>query len=382
MKSFKRFFIILLTFNMIFLTGCCNYREVEKISMVAGVAIDKGQNGNNYHLTFEFLDLSGDQPKSKLLEADGETLFDAVRNSISKTENKLFFSHSKVIIVSQEIAEEGISKILDFWLRDAEMRLTTNLVISKAESAADIIKQKPVTNQLVCTGIAETITNKREHLETNPDVKLYQAYNMISNEGISLILPSVKVSKSGEESIVELDGTSVFKKDKLSGFLSPEETKYFLYIRDEIQGGLLIINDRSKEKNTSIEVLSSKTKVKPEISNDNLTMDIKVTTKIVWAENQSDDSDMGEVRIKQIENETKMNIENNITKLIKKVQKEYNSDIFGFGSTISKYNPHYWENVKEDWNNIFPNLNFKVTSDVQLVNTACTKTKAEVKDIG
>ena len=37
----------------------------------------------------------------------------------------------------------------------------------------------------------------------------------------------------------EANGIAVFKKDKLLGYLSSEETKYFLMATDEVKGGLL-----------------------------------------------------------------------------------------------------------------------------------------------
>ena len=54
---------------------------------------------------------------------------------ITLSGKKLYWSHATVIILSKEIASEGILKVIDFYNRDAEAREDIHLVISKEATA-------------------------------------------------------------------------------------------------------------------------------------------------------------------------------------------------------------------------------------------------------
>ena len=90
--------ILIILINSIFNAGCWNYREVEKISTVAGVAIDKGVN-NQYKMTVEIIQISSGKDSkmaSKIITEEGKTMFDAARNIISLTGRRLYWSHARL----------------------------------------------------------------------------------------------------------------------------------------------------------------------------------------------------------------------------------------------------------------------------------------------
>jgi spore germination protein KC len=106
--------LLIILISSIFTPGCWNYREVDKLATVAGVAIDKGTNGQ-YQVTAEIVQISGFKDiktTSKTVTMEGKTLFDAARNEISLSGKRLYWSHSKVIILSKEIASEGVIKVI------------------------------------------------------------------------------------------------------------------------------------------------------------------------------------------------------------------------------------------------------------------------------
>ncbi len=75
-----------------------------------------------------------------LIETDGLTIFDACRNALERSDKKLYFGACKTIIISEELAREGITTVLDLFRRDAEARSTMDVYISGEETAAAILK--------------------------------------------------------------------------------------------------------------------------------------------------------------------------------------------------------------------------------------------------
>src|SRR5512138_1425561 len=183
MKTVRRILILLLTVNMIFLSGCWNYRELDNMLMVAGMALDTGKEGFKYHATFELLDLSQGKTGSKLLETEGDSLFECARNAIGKTKKKLFFSHCKLVVISNQLASEGVAPLFDFLMRDSEPRINLDIIVSKENTAGDILQQKPVTDQLVSIEISDQLKQNTASLGEAPNVKLYQANNMLADSG-------------------------------------------------------------------------------------------------------------------------------------------------------------------------------------------------------
>ncbi|MDF1495294.1 Ger(x)C family spore germination protein [Caproiciproducens sp. CPB-2] len=370
MKTGKRLCILLLIVSMLLLNGCWNYQEIERLSMVSGIAIDRGTAGHKYHFTFEFLDLSEDRPGSKLLETEGNTVFDGIRNVIGKSQKKLTFSECKVVVISKDLASEGIAPLLDFVSRDAEPRLTLVPMISEEKTAGEILQQEPVTNHLICLEIDQMLVQNVASLSKAPRVKLYQANNMLAGEGTSLILPSIKIAKQQTATTVELSGSAIFKKDKLLGFLDTDQSQLMLFIKNQIKGGLLLTSPDSDGRNVTLEIEESGTKITPVIAQNPPAFRIEIKTVCALGEDQTNKSHITAERIQQVEKSAKSGLETSVSKLIKTAQDQYKCDIFGFGNLIYQNDPQRWEQDKQKWDEIFRTMNVTVTADIQINNTA------------
>jgi germination protein, Ger(x)C family len=370
MKTGKRLCVLLLIVSMLLLSGCWNYQEIERFSMVSGFAIDRGTEGHKYHFTFEFLDLSGDNPGSKLLETEGDTVFDGIRNAISKSQKKLTFSECKVVVISKDLASEGITPLLDFVSRDAEPRLTLVPMISEEKTAGEILQQKPVTDHLICLEIDQMLAQNVASLSKTPRTKLYQANNMLAGEGTSLVLPSIKVAEQQTATTVELAGTAIFKKDKLIGFLDVDQSQLMLFIKDQIKGGLLLTSPDSDGRNITLEIEESRTKITPVITQNLPAVKIDIKTVCALGENQTAKRHIPTERIKDVEKSAKSGLETSVSNLIKTAQKQYKCDIFGFGNLIYQNDPQLWEQDKPKWDEIFTAMDIAVTADIKINNTA------------
>jgi spore germination protein KC len=122
------------------LCGCWNYRSLDQVDIVVGIAVDFDKRTNRYKLSYEIADLLSTQKKGsingKIVESEGKTLFDAVRNAKRKEADKLFFGSAQIIIISQELAREmGIMKVIEWFLRDAECRETMCVALSQEDTA-------------------------------------------------------------------------------------------------------------------------------------------------------------------------------------------------------------------------------------------------------
>lgn len=369
----RMLFLILLIINTTTFTGCWNYREINQLSIVAGMAVDKSETGK-YILTVEIVDLHeggrDTRIKSKLLEIEGDTLFDAVRNAVKITALRLYFGQMEILIISQEIAREGVFELVDILSRNAEPRLTIDLLVSKEKTANEILNSQSITTEIRSYEINDML-DAQKILSKTSKVEIYQFINALPCEGIYPVLPCVHLTETAGLKTSELSGTAVFKGDKLIGFLDEEETKYFSFITDKIKGGLLILKNSPDENNIniSLEIYENKTKVKPVYSDGKVSIRLETKTRVVFAEQGTRENFMNESGRLMLEKDAGELLKTNITKVIQKVQKDFGVDIFGFGSIVNADMPDLWKEIGYDWNTVFKDMEVNVNTTIEIQNS-------------
>lgn len=366
-------FILLLSFM---LTGCWNYRGLDEMTIVAGVAIDKNPENGNFLLTFEFVDISGSikdsGPKSKLIESEGVTIFDACRNAKKRVQNKLYFGHTQLLVISQDIARnENMCEILDFFLRDGECRETMSVAISQEPTASDILAVNGLDQAIISIKAEKLMERDNAVTASTMDVELYAAYEMLRAEGRELALSALhKVVNDGEPAC-EVNGLAVFKGQRLAGFLSPEETKYFLFAIDSIKGGLFPFSSQEGgKKDATLEIYKSKTKRALERKNGPVSISIRTDLTAYLGEFRVLHTDLDEKKITELETTAAKELQGNINGVIKKVQSEYGADIFGFGNMIYKRDFALWNQLKDSWDSEFKSLEVEVQAEVHISSTS------------
>jgi spore germination protein KC len=203
---------------------------------------------------------------------------------------------------------------------------------------------------------------------------------MLYGNGVSLSLPAIAVSSSQSGDTPELDGTAVFKKDKLIGYLSGDETKNFLFVENKIKGGLLLVSKETKDKNIALEILDSHTEVTPQITGGKLSMHISIQTKTALGDVESPRDYETEEGIKALETAAGRELAAGIGALISKVQRQYDSDIFGFGKAVYQDDPQRWSEIKSKWDEMFQTLPVTVSVQIKIQNTATAKSSVKAGD--
>ena len=375
MKRAKQAAALLAALALLLQTGCWSYHELETYSIVAGMAIDKGQNGYKYHLTIECVDMSatgGPQAgiEPQILTEDGDSIFDAVRSTLRESDKKLYFNHCQIVVISSELAGEGIKPLLDWFQRDAEPRVTLDFLVSKEKTAGEILDVTPQTGQITSFQIANSLTESASYYGGTPSRKLYKINNTLNAEGISLSLPAIETKPAKEGKTVQLAGTAVFKGDRQIGWLDDEPSKYFVIARGEAHGGLLLTGEKPDATDLVLEILNMKAKTEPELSGDSVSMRIKVDMEAAFAEQNSTVDYLQRDGMEKIQGYAERTIRDGIQDVVKNVQQQFDSDIFGFGSSIFLSKPGEWERLKPGWDDTFRNLKVEVDAKVTIRNAA------------
>lgn len=357
------------------LGGCWSYRGINETTIVSGVAIDKDAATGNYQITYEIVDLTRDIKETgvqpKIVEAEGKTLFDAARNAKKRLVNKLYFGNTQIIIVSQDVAKEGISFIVDWFLRDAECRETINIVVSQQETAKDILTLKGIDEMLVAYEVRKIIEEDQNVTASTKSAELYSIFNTLHDEGISLTVPAFHGVMNQESPTAEVNGIGVFKGDRLIGYLTPTETNRYLFVIDEIHAGVLTLSlEGEKTDDISLEIYKNKTEVSCSYKDGKAKAQTSIKTEVSLDEVGTGLGLLDDQMVEEIAEKAAQKLEAEIMEVIKKVQTGYGSDIFGFGNKLYKKDPKLWKEIRSEWDVLFQAMDVEVECEILIVNTA------------
>jgi spore germination protein KC len=367
--------IFVLIFNSLILTGCWNYKEVDELAIAAGVAVDKNAD-DTVHLTIEVVNISGGTEATyepKYIESDGNTFFEAVRRAIAREGRRVYWSHAKVAIVSEELAREDILKYLDFLFRDAETREDSWLLISREKKAGEILQSKGILNPIVSFQIDDTMRAQKS-ISRFPFIQLYEFFDRVSYQQVSAIAPTVQLVEQHGEKTPLVGGTAIFKKEKLIGFLNEEDTKMILWLRDEVQGGLVIIKNVSGTKdNVTLEIFNSKSKITPLMQEGVLKIKVEVDLDVGIGEIFGSTDFINNPGKQKLIKAAEDNVEGDIKKVYTMIRDKYKADVFGFGRRIEMKMPGIWKQIKQDWDKFFAELEIDVDVNVKIRGSATTR---------
>ncbi len=371
----KRFLALILLSGlfMLPLSGCWNRRELETLAIVAGVGIDLGEEPGTFVVTAqiikpeEIMNSSGGSGKEQgqggagntvwVAEGTGRSPFEAIRNMVSVSTRKLYFPHNQVIVIGKEAAEQGISPLLDLFVRDPEPRLSAFVLIAEGE-ASEVLDTAVELSSVPALGIAQIVEAQRAQ-SVSPRVDLLGVSNRLLSKTTAPIASSVHVREVKGQKSVHVEGAAVFTGDKLVGGFNRDETRGMLWITDEIGSGTVQFDCPDGSSLVILEVIRSNTQSRLIERNGSATMQITVDVTANLGSQMCMQTLSESEMIAQLEKLGSEAIASSIMAAISKA-KELQADVFGFGDQIHREFPKIWRELEPRWQQAFGELDIEV----------------------
>lgn len=337
----------------------------------------------------------------------GDNLFDAFRDITLKFDRKLYIAHNKIIILGEEFAKEASINDIDLLVRDHEQRETAYLLIAKGSKAYDVMGVASGLEEIPGNYILKLVENfKYNPKAINVDLAEYLRYFYYMGQqpvlGIIEKKEKRKINKleetSGEKEYeLTILGGAAFNKEKLVGYLSVVETKGFNFIMERVKTGIVtfptpiasvdetstptpsVESDIRSKKSTKIhmstmDIIKLKAKKDVEIIDNNIVLKTKIKLRGSLEEMTGDIDITKQENIKLIEKFCSKEIKRGTSNIIIKAQKEFKSDIFGFGSVFHRKYPEEWKKIKDNWNQVFSEADFQVEVETNVIRTGLINT--------
>lgn len=385
--------IILSLILLLTLTGCWNYNELNDFSIVSGVAIDKSDD------QYEMSVLISNSPKSNSSESNssesqvvvysgkGDSIFSALKQIGLISPSELYFGSFSVLVVSEEVAKEGINNAIDFFVRYPNSRKNFYVVLSKDSKAKDTLKIMTPLSSFPSQKITDNVKSTTELQGIISSKNFNDLLSTILTHGTELSMNCIEIIGNVEEgsskeniessqpkTYTKLGNLGIFKDDKLIDWADRDESLGINIINGAISEMFLDIE--YKEGYVVIDSTSFSSDVKVKLKDEQPVIDISLS---------------GEARIVEVEGD--IDLEN--SKVIEEIQKKANkkikkrakqaidlatqnkTDIFGFGKMFYQEYPKYFKKQEKEWNDNLDKIEININSDLMLKNKVSSKTSLE-----
>lgn len=362
---------ITLIFGLSMMTGCWNLREPDQLALNLGSGLDTNDDGNVEYSAQIVIpsgagggsDGGGSAGKKsfRVMSSGGKTVYDAIRKLQLKLSREIFFGHRKVILIGQNMANQGVQELMDEFIRNPRSEMRSIILVVKDGKAKDLLSEVPIFDNY------NTSALKRQ--ENIIQIKNYYyrdfLYEVLA-QGVHPMIPAVCQSAKSDPYFC---GYALMNKNegiKLKGFLSSDDSFFAGWIANK-QTGLTITafsNNRSKDTAMTMTIQFLKRDIRTKISGNRIHVQIRLTGKGSLVENNTDLDPTRSNDLKLIEAAFNKQIQTEALRIVKKLQDNEKLDIFGFGQHVHIQHPREWKHFKENWDSVFPTLSVSVVGNV------------------
>ncbi|MCM1567671.1 MAG: Ger(x)C family spore germination protein [Dehalobacter sp.] len=361
------------------LSGCWSRHELNSLSFVVGVGLDKAEEPGEIQLTTQVVkpgELKSASVKNKSgaggtnaywnIKRTGYVASEIIRDFSHESSHRLYFPHNQVLIFERKLAEEGIQPYIDTFIRDSETRFNVLLVVSE-DQASEVLDVSPELEKLPAINIAKLVETQKITSES-PTVRLIDFINRLMSKSTAPIAPLIRVTGQGNEKTVEVFGTAVFKHDKLVGELNERETRGLLWVINEVKSGMINVAGPSGDGEVSLEITLAKSKMTPVIQDDTILIKLDIKAEGIVNSQSGSENLASPIIVASLEKELSAEIRKEIIAALK-TAKDLNSDIFGFGDSIYWKYPSEWHELESKWDKVFPDVEVALNINTKLRST-------------
>ena len=367
------------------LSACWNQKELTDLAFVMAMGIDKGKD-KKFKVSFQLVNPGnvttgqnggggGQGLPIAVYRSTGDTITEAARKATKKVSRRLYYAHTNIVVVSEEIAKKELLYIIDALDRDPEFRTTTEMVVARGCTAEEIVTTITILDRLPVNKITKQIKASEAMLGENASVNIDEFLTGLISKGKQPFLNGYRLvgikskarkkenlEKTTTDAFLSSDGLAIFHGGKLRGWVNHDKARGMIWILDKLKSTDINIAWKKQKKALVVAPIRSKTKVSIQFINQKPQINIKVDSE-GWVSEANTDIDLTSPKIiGQIDTLVEKEISRQILDSVKAAQK-LKSDIFGFGEKVHIANPNLWKKLEGNWDEEFAALKVNVTAD-------------------
>ena len=371
----KKKILIILIFSLIFISGCWDKVEIEQRIFVSDIGVDLNQKEemNRFIVTYQYPNINAigknatEDKRSFVLSTPCSSIFQASRELSTRTPFPFYFKHVKVLILGEELLNEEnlVREVIDELNRDTKINKKIQILVAEGK-ARDIIDANVTREQTVDGVIYTTVKDNK----TSSRFTSQTLTGLISDFDYSGATITPRITIKDNRYIIS--GGCIMKNYKHVAWIDEKENRAISLLKNKTQNETIDIV--YKEDLISYTVTGTKSSKKIRVE-DGIKADFSIRMEGYlqgYIMDQNKTVFDNEV-LKEMEEAIEQSVKKEVNRTINKLQKTHKADIIGIGEHLSKFQPRTWKKIKDNWEEIFPNIDINVTIDVKIRRTGLTK---------
>ncbi|WP_020060983.1 Ger(x)C family spore germination protein [Bacillus sp. 123MFChir2] len=389
--SLHKALCMILVFSLVFLTGCWDRTELNDLAIELGWGLDQAKN-NKLEISAQFIIPSkmgmgqsgrSNAGKSVFIESGtGRDILEAGLMMQTKLSREVFRGHQRVIVIGEQLARRGLAPVLDAYSRDPDIRLRADTLVVKGSTAKQFLEASNPLETIPALGAL------KEHMQIEElgDTSLLNFLIAGTSDGINPILPVIKLIHSSKKQDktnfkgFQIVGGAIFNKNlKLVGYINIQKWLTTLWLVNRLSKQTITATVPQGNGSASLYMTKIDRKIKPIIRGNTIKYDIVLSGEGTIQENNTNLDLTQPKNLILLEHVLEKESEKQALQTIKKVQKQYGTDIFGFGEAIHHKYPSKWKGLKKNWDKQFRKVEVSIHANLTIRRVGLTGPSLQVK---
>ena len=344
------------------LSGCWDSLELRDSAMVSAIGIDVGK-AHRYRYSIEVLRPAAESSKansdhqgSVVLNRTGVSLADVANNYLRDTRRLLEFTHTRVIVLSENMARKGILPILDLWRREPMFRLNSYLFVTP-DFPQEVLKAKPTLRETVSLdlvgGGSPTLMNGSSNTSY---MDVYDFLRLLSEPSDTAYVPVIRVITHGGERFAEVERLALFKHGRMMSTLNDRETIGLIMMLGLAKHSTIQAFDSFNRTPISMFLENEKVKITPAFN----TRPTKIQIELQGTLSEDSTGESFSIkRAKWVERMVSAKAKRDVQSALCTIQKS-GIDAIRLGTQIYRNSPVLWTRLSSHWNNQFSRMHIQV----------------------
>lgn len=351
---------IIFFFSLLLLTGCLEKEIVDDVNIETVEGFDLVE-ADEVMGTFVIPIYQADKSISnETFSAVANMNRDLVRELQKKSSAPIVNGSLEVVLFNKDLAEKGVVQLVDALQRDAS--IGTGLYLAVVDGQVKEILEGNFGTEGTGSYLSNLIKHNIERRDV-PKTNLHVFLSDFYQKGLDPNLPYLKLV----DEKVMIQGTVVLKGGKLATVIPNKQLFYFKFLVDEYTDGAVSIKLPNKEEYVTLRSIKTKRKIKVKWKNGE--PQFHVHLKMDGLVREYSGGKVDPKKIKEFQKALEEDLAKKSTELITSFQKE-NVDPVGFGYEAKSRKRGF--DFKK-WEEQYPNVKIKVTSEVRIIGTGITE---------
>jgi spore germination protein KC len=247
----KRKFVLLAIIGAIgLLSGCWNIKEIQDVNYVTAIGIDFNQERKTFTVFAQILDFSnvakletGFPDKSPPIwvgKSEGKTIQDAIDSLTTDAQQRLFWGHISVIVLSEQVLKNCLKQSIDFVNRYREIRYNIWL-FSTRDKIDNIFRTKSFFKLSALSNILHEPNELYRQRSYILPIHFFEYLAEASTPNQTVYIPSISLSDEHwkadhkPKELLKISGAHFLINNRLMGWLPESKLTGMRWLEKEVQ---------------------------------------------------------------------------------------------------------------------------------------------------